>query len=104
MALRLTYHNGTEQIVVTATDDRTNEKRFFFSFVLFFFFSFGCCRFSLRFVSFATFGQQIRHLAIVNVRVIIIMSIGNTQISILLLCLLYLFVELMITMNEYNFV
>ena len=40
------------------------------------------------------------HLAIVNVCVIIILSIGNTQISILLLCFLYLFVELMITMNE----
>ena len=40
------------------------------------------------------------HLAIVNVCVIIIVSIGNTQISILLLCFLYLFVELMITMNE----
>ena len=31
-------------------------------------------------------------------------NVGNTQISILLLCFLYLFVELMITMNEYNFV
>ena len=31
-------------------------------------------------------------------------NVGNTQISILLLGLLYLFVELMITMNEYNFV
>ena len=30
---------------------------------------------------------------------IIILSIGNTQISILLLCFLYLFAELMITMN-----
>ena len=40
------------------------------------------------------------HLATVNVCVIIILSIGNTQISILLLCFLYLFVELMITMNE----
>ena len=40
------------------------------------------------------------HLAIVNVCVIIIVSIGNTQISILLLCFLFLFVELMITMNE----
>ena len=41
------------------------------------------------------------HLAIVNVCVIIILSIGNTQISILLLCFLYLFVDLMITMpNE----
>ena len=40
------------------------------------------------------------HLAIVNVCVIIILSIGNTQISILLLCFLYLFVEFMITMNE----
>ena len=44
------------------------------------------------------------HLAIVNVCVIIILSIGNTQISILLLCFLCLFVELMITMNESNFV
>ena len=33
-------------------------------------------------------------LAIVNVCVIIILSIGNTQISILLLCFLYLFDEL----------
>ena len=41
------------------------------------------------------------HLAIVNVCVIIILSLGNIQISILLLCFLYLFVELMITMNEY---
>ena len=40
------------------------------------------------------------HLAIVNVCMSIILSIGNTQISILLLCFLYLFVELMITMNE----
>ena len=40
------------------------------------------------------------HLAIVNVCVIIILSIGNTQISILLLCFLYLFVELMFMMNE----
>ena len=40
------------------------------------------------------------HLAIVNVCVIIILSIGNTQISILLLCFLYLFVEHVITMNE----
>ena len=44
------------------------------------------------------------HLAIVNVCMIIILYIGNTQINILLLCFLYLFVELMITMNEYNFV
>ena len=42
----------------------------------------------------------IYRLAIVNVCMIIILSIGNTQISILLLCFLYLFVELMITMNE----
>ena len=41
------------------------------------------------------------HLAIVNVCVIIILSIGKTQLSILLLCFLYLLVELMITMNEY---
>ena len=48
-------------------------------------------------------GTTICRLAIVNVSVIIILSIGNTQISTLLLCFLYLFVELMITMNEYNF-
>ena len=47
------------------------------------------------------FLTTICHLAIVNVCVIIVLSIGNTQISILLLCFLYLFVELMITMNEY---
>ena len=44
---------------------------------------------------------MICRLAIVNVYVIIILCIGNTQISILLLCFLYLFVELMITMKEY---
>ena len=49
------------------------------------------------------FLTTICHLAIVNVCVIIILYIGNTQISILLLCFLNLFVELMITMNEYNF-
>ena len=46
------------------------------------------------------FLTTICHLAIVNVCVIIILSIGNIQISTLLLCFLYLFVELMITMNE----
>ena len=46
------------------------------------------------------FLTTIGHLAIVNVCVIIILSVGNTQISILLLCFLYLLVELMITMNE----
>ena len=46
------------------------------------------------------FLTTICHLAIVNVCVIIILSIANTQISILLLCFLYLFVELLITMNE----
>jgi len=40
------------------------------------------------------------HLAIVNVCLIIILSIDNTQTSILLLCFQYIFVELMITMNE----
>ena len=40
------------------------------------------------------------HLAIVGVCVIVILYIGNTQISILLLCFLYLFVELVITMRE----
>ena len=39
-------------------------------------------------------------VTVVNVYVIIILSIGNTQINILLLCFLYLFVELLITMNE----
>ena len=46
------------------------------------------------------FLTTICHLAIVNVCVNIILSIGNSQISILLLCFLYLFVELMITMNK----
>ena len=40
------------------------------------------------------------HLVHVNVCVIIILSIGNTQISILLLYFMYLLVELMITMNK----
>ena len=40
------------------------------------------------------------HLTVVNVCVIIILSIGNSQIRILLLCFLYLFAELMITMNK----
>ena len=39
------------------------------------------------------------HLAIIDVCVMIIMSIGNAQISIPLLCFPCLFVELMITMN-----
>ena len=34
----------------------------------------------------------------------VILYVGNTQISILLLCFLYLFVEFVITMSEYNFV
>ena len=42
------------------------------------------------------------HLAIVNVCVIIILFLGNIQIRILLLRFLYLFVELMITMNEFK--
>ena len=48
------------------------------------------------------FLTTICRLAIVNVCVIIMifLPIGNTQIGILLLCFLYLFVELMITMNE----
>ena len=40
------------------------------------------------------------HLSIVNVCVIIILSVGYIQISILLLCFLYLFVELMIDCAE----
>ena len=46
------------------------------------------------------FLRTICHLPIANVCVIIILSTGNAQISILLLCFLYSFVELMITMNE----
>ena len=46
----------------------------------------------------------IGHLAIANVCMIIILYIGNTQISRLLLCFLYLFVELMIMLNESNLV
>ena len=45
--------------------------------------------------------NTICHLTIVNVCVIIILPTGSTQTSIPLLCSLYLFVELMITMNEY---
>ena len=61
--------------------------------------------FLLSFWSFVCFVASdvlttICHLAIVNVCMIIILYIGNTQISILLLCFLYLFVELMIMMNE----
>ena len=62
-----------------------------------------CCHFGLCLVA-SDVLTTICQTAIVNVCVIIILSIGNTQISILLLCFLYLFVELMITMNEYNFV
>ena len=58
-----------------------------------------CCCFGLCFVA-SDILTTICHLAIVNVCVIIILSIGNTQISTLLLCFLYLFVELMIIMNE----
>ena len=63
------------------------------------------CLFLLLFWSLFCFAVSdflttICHLAIVNVCVIIILSIGNTQISILLLRFLYLLVELMITMNE----
>ena len=58
-----------------------------------------CFHFGLCFVA-SDVLTTICHLAIVNVCVIIILSIGNTQVSILLLCFLYLFVELMITMNE----
>ena len=48
-----------------------------------------------------TFDIIICHLDIVNVYVIVIASIGNTQISILLLCFLYLFVGFMVTMYAY---
>ena len=62
---------------------------FFVLFLLLLFWSLVCL------VAF-DFLTTISHLAIVNVCVIIILSISNTQISILLL---YLTVELMITMN-----
>ena len=63
---------------------------FLFVFVIVLVFVLFCC---------SDFLTTICHFAIVNVCVIIMLSIGNTQISILLLCFLYLFVELMITMN-----
>ena len=64
-----------------------------------------CCHFGLLFVFVASdVLTTICHLAIVNVCMIIVLYIGNTQISILLLCFLYLSVELMITVNESNFV
>ena len=69
----------------------------FLFFVLLLFWSLVC------FIA-SDFLTTICHLAIVNVCVITILSIGNTQISILLLCFLYLFVEFIITMNEYIFV
>ena len=61
--------------------------------------------FLLSFWSFVCFVASdvlttICYLANVNVCMIIILYIGNTEISILLLCFLYLFVELMIMMNE----
>ena len=71
--------------------------------VLFCFLFVFCCHFGLCFVA-SDVLTTICHLAIVNVCVIIILSIGNTQISILLLCFLYLFVELIIRMNESNVV
>ena len=61
-----------------------------------------CCHFGLVCFVASDVLTTICHLVIVNVCVIIFLSIGNTQISILLLCFLYLFVDLMITMNEYN--
>ena len=59
----------------------------------------SCCHFGLCFVA-SDVLTTICHLAIVNVCMIINLYIGNTQISILLLCFLYLFVELMFMMNE----
>ena len=63
------------------------------------------CLFLLLFWSLVCFVASdflttICHLAIVNVCVTIILSVGNTQISILLLCFLYLFVEFMISTNK----
>ena len=72
---------------------RLKQGAFFLLLVLFTFFVF--CLFLLLFWSLVCFVASdfltICHLAIVNVCVIIILSIGNTQISILLLCFLYLF-------------
>ena len=69
---------------------------------LFVFCLFVCLFWFWSFVWFVAsdFFTTICHLAFVNVCVIIILSIGNTQISILLFCFLHLFVELVITMNE----
>ena len=71
---------------------------------LFLFWLFGCL--FVVFLVFVCFVASdvlttIYHLAIVNVCVIIILSIAY---CILLLCFLYLFAELMITMNKENFV
>ena len=85
---------GKSQCMCVAMDSQRKYQRLF---------SFLFCCFGLCFVA-SDFLTTICNLAIVNVCVIIILSIGNTQISILLLSFLYLFVELMITMNEYNFV
>ena len=84
---------GKSQCMCVAMDSQRKYQRLF---------SFLFCCFGLCFVA-SDFLTTICNLAIVNVCVIIILSIGNTQISILLLSFLYLFVELMIT-TEYNFV
>ena len=67
-------------------------------FLLFVCFLFSFCSFVCSVASDVL--TTICHLTIVNVCMIIILYIGNTQICILLLCFLYLFVELMIMMNE----
>ena len=73
--------------------------------LLLYLFCFVCLFLLLSFWSFVCFVASdvlttICHLAIVNVCMIIIFYLGNTHISILLLCFLYLFVELKIMMNE----
>ena len=49
-----------------------------------------------------SFGEHsVNYVGYININIKhIFLHIGNIQISILLLCFLYLFVELMITMNE----
>ena len=84
---------------MTSLDHSPPSSRFIvFVFVLF-------CLFFVVILVFVCFFASdvlttIYHVAIVNVCMIIILSIGNTQIRIPLLCFLYLLVEFMITMNE----
>ena len=92
--------NGMGQLVICFSTPAPSAS---FVVVVFCFVLFVC--FLLSFWSFVCFVASdvlttICHLAIVNVCMIIILYIGNTQLSILLLCFLYLFVEVMIMLNE----